>query len=114
LLEYRDKNHKTYLHWKASDFDSNQKPNWSHVYTDLAQLTARHTMKINQKSYDIEFAVEFLEIYFPGITKKLSDYDKTQRLVGFGEEADGYEIAKTKLEWISNLIKVGWHLCSNI
>lgn len=114
LLEYRDKNHKTYLQWKASDFDVNQKPNWSHVYTDLAQLTARHTMKINQKSYDIEFAVEFLEIYFPGITKKLSNYETTRRLVGFGEEADGYESAKAKLEWISNLIKVGWHLCSNI
>lgn len=110
LREYRDKNHKTYLQWKISDFDPQEQPNWSHIYTDLAQLTARHAFKIDRETYNIEFTINFLEIYFPGIAKKLLDDQTSRKLVGFSEDADGCDRAQATVEWISNLIKVGWHL----
>ncbi|MBD2603382.1 CRISPR-associated protein Cmr2 [Scytonema hofmannii FACHB-248] len=114
LREYRDKNHKTYLQWEKTNFDDNEQPNWSHIYTDLAQLTARHAFQIDRETYNIEFAVKFLEIYFPKIANTLLNDQITQNIVGFGEEANGYERAQATVEWIINLIKVGWHLCSNI
>ncbi len=111
LRQYRDRNYKTYLQWQKSEFDLDEKPNWGHIYTDLAQLTARHAFKLDRETYDSEFAIKFLEIYFPGITKKFDD--TAIKLIGYSEEADGYERAQATVEWISNLIKVGWHLCSD-
>ncbi len=114
LRTYRDRDRKTYWQWQNSSFDRNQQPNWNHIYSDLAQLTARHAFNLNRDTYNVALAIKFLEIYFPDIAEKLGDYDATQKLVGFSDDTDGDERAQATVEWICNLIKVGWYLCSNI
>jgi CRISPR-associated protein Cmr2 len=113
LRQYRDRDYKTYAKWQASNFQQELQPNWSHIYTDLSQLTARHAFKLNQDTFDTEFAIQFLNIYFPGIENELLNYDATQHLVGFSDDANAFERAQVTVEWICNLINVGWHLCSN-
>lgn len=88
--------------------------NWSHVYNDLAQLEYRRAFKIDKKTFDEKFACDFFDIYFPGEGKKLLDYKFAQCVVGFNDDDDRYERAKAIIDWISDLIKVGWHLCSDI
>ncbi|BAZ08558.1 hypothetical protein NIES4071_03630 [Calothrix sp. NIES-4071] len=113
LREYRDRYYKTYAKWQASNFNQELQPNWSHIYTDLSQLTARHAFKLDQDTFDTEFAIQFLNIYFPGIENELLNYEATQHLVGFSDDADAFERAQATMEWICNLIQVGWYLCSN-
>jgi CRISPR-associated protein Cmr2 len=113
LREYRDRYYKTYAKWQESNFAPEHQPNWSHIYTDLSQLSARHAFKLDRDTFDTEFAIQFLSIYFPEIENQLLDYDTTQHLVGFSDDADGFERAQATVEWICNLIQVGWHLCSN-
>ncbi len=114
LRDYRDKNYKTYSQWEKSGFDSKEQPNWSHVYTDLAQLTARHAFKIDRETYELKFLFNFLELYFPGIKTKLLDNIINQNIFDSAQQMDGYERAQATVKWISDLIKVGWNLCSNI
>lgn len=38
----------------------------------------------------------------------------TQLNVGFSDDDEGFERAKATIDWISDMIHVGRHLCSNI
>jgi CRISPR-associated protein Cmr2 len=94
--------------------DREGKANWSHIYNDLAQLQSRRAFKIDKEKFDEKFAVEFLDIYFPGISHKLLNYQSAKHIVGFSDDNDNaYERAKATIDWMSNLINVGWHLCLN-
>lgn len=93
--------------------DREGKSNWSHVYQDLAQLQSRRAFYRDKKTFVEKFAIEFFDIYFPGEGKELLKYEKAKQLVGFSDEDEGYERSKATVDWISDLIKVGWHLCSN-
>ncbi len=89
--------------------------NWSHIYTDLAQLEARNAFNINQPTSDGKrLALDFLDIYFPGWGKKIKDYKFAEKLIGYTENDSESERTEKTIEWIQNLIKVGWQLCSNI
>ena len=93
--------------------DREQKSNWSHVYNDLAQLESRRAFNIEKKTFDEKFALEFFDIYFPGEGKRLLNYNDAKPIIGFSDDDDAYNRAKAIIDWISDLIKVGWHLCSN-
>ncbi|MBD2440816.1 Cas10/Cmr2 second palm domain-containing protein [Nostoc sp. FACHB-110] len=93
--------------------DREGKTNWSHIYQDLAQLQSRRAFNTDKKNFSEKFAIEFFNIYFPDVGNELLNYDRAKYLVGFSDEDAPYERSKAKIEWISNLIKVGWHLCSN-
>lgn len=99
--------------------DRDKKSNWSHIYQDLAHLSSRRTFKIENtnEAYIVQkSASEFFDIYFPGEGKKLLE-DKNdklaQHLVGFSENDNQIDRAKSTINWITDLIEVGWHLCSN-
>ncbi|MCG6133964.1 MAG: CRISPR-associated protein Cmr2 [Nostoc sp. LLA-1] len=99
--------------------DREKQSNWSHIYQDLSHLESRRTFKIENtnEAYTVQkSALEFFDIYFPGQGKKLLD-DKdnklTRHLVGFSENDDAIDRARATIDWITDLIKVGWHLCSN-
>lgn len=92
--------------------DREGKSNWSHVYQDLAQLESRRAFNLDKKTFVEKFALEFFDIYFPGEGKKLLKYECAKHLVGFSDDDDSYERSKATVDWISNLIKVGWHLCN--
>ena len=94
--------------------DRDGKSNWSHIYQDLAQLQSRHAFKIDPQSFDYSFAIKFLKFYFPKeYIDKLSHPKSAKHLVGFSDDADGYECATAIIAWINDMINVGWHLCSN-
>ncbi|WP_017655702.1 Cas10/Cmr2 second palm domain-containing protein [Fortiea contorta] len=93
--------------------DREHQANWSHVYQDLAQLQARRAFNSDKKTFDEKFVIQFFDIYFPGEGKELQNDENAKRIVGFSDEDDIFDKSKAKIEWINNLIKVGWHLCSN-
>ncbi|NJK66938.1 MAG: CRISPR-associated protein Cmr2 [Microcoleus sp. SU_5_3] len=100
LKQYKDGDGKTW----------NQKPNWSHVYKDLAHLKARHAISFNpkEKKPDDRLALTLFQLYFQdrehlekNSKKIVGDYPNSER-------------SKQIIYWINDLINVGWQLCSNI
>ncbi|MBD2440575.1 Cas10/Cmr2 second palm domain-containing protein [Nostoc sp. FACHB-110] len=97
--------------------DRERNSNWSHIYQDLAYLESRRTFKIDNRNAATSVqksAIEFLDIYFPGEAKKFGDNNFVKHLVGFSESDNAEARATAVVDWISDLVKVGWHLCSNI
>ncbi|MCT7971765.1 Cas10/Cmr2 second palm domain-containing protein [Laspinema olomoucense] len=106
LSAYRDRSQKT--------------QNWAHIYQDVAMLEARHAFTKQQ----INIAEALVDIYFPGYKDILyrKNWFNTVGSAGIlGEPENHYEqgeISQYKFnaavnEWIINLAKVGFHLCSN-
>lgn len=99
-----------YLNILTKYQDREKKSNWSHIYQDLAQLESRRAFNLDKKTFVEKFAIQFFDIYFPGEGQQLLNYERAKHLIGFSEEDDNYERSKATIDWISNLIKVGWHL----
>ena len=92
------------LKWLKDYKDRDGGANWSHVYGDLAHLKARHAIqqKIPKpKSQDI--AIELLNLYF--------GKDKGGQLSENRIKITGGSDPKSVIEWIENMIQVGWQLC---
>jgi CRISPR-associated protein Cmr2 len=107
LKRYRDRNGNTYEKWESHGRDEKYKPNWNHIYSDLAQLKARHGIDLNpgKKNVDDTLALALFNIYFDD-----QDYliKNSSHIVG---SRDSYlEI----ICWINDLINVGWQLCTDI
>jgi CRISPR-associated protein Cmr2 len=91
------------------------KPNWTHIYNDVATLESRHAFKGNT-----QIAEELFKIYFPEckewIVKDnwwLSSHNDKSRTGILGHEKIDKNQDETELfnEWFINLAKVGFHLC---
>ena len=100
LKQYKDRDGKTW----------DQKPNWSHVYKDLAHLKNRHAISFNPKenSPDDELALALFQLYFQDNNNLEQNW---KHIVG---DYPNPEQSKQIIYWISDLINVGWQLCSNI
>lgn len=100
LKDYRDRNGKT-----------GKYANWSHVYSDLAQLKARHAIppKTAQKTDDA-VALSLLGLYFG---KDELGKDKKAELSRNRNSITGSEGTESVIAWIDGMIQVGWQLCSN-
>ena len=115
LLElYQDKTNKciffTYSKWETEGKDPKLFPNWSHVYKDLAHLKNRHAISFNpkEKRPDDELALTVFQLYFQDQENLKKNW---KHIVGDYENSEEY---KQIIYWISDLINVGWQLCSNI
>lgn len=103
-----------YVKWLKDYCDRNDKTgkdaNWSHVYSDLAQLKARHAIppktarKIDNPNEDV-VALSLFGLYF--------GEDKKEILSKHRKDITGSEGMKSVIEWIEGMIQVGWQLCSN-
>ena len=99
-----------YLHILDDYRDREGGKNWAHVYNDLAQLKARHAIKPFPGSNDTEIentnlklALALINLYFQNQSEKIKEDRK--KLVE--------DNSPTKLlSWISDLIIVGWQMCS--
>ncbi|NMG07206.1 type III-B CRISPR-associated protein Cas10/Cmr2 [Brasilonema sp. UFV-L1] len=111
------------------DREHNQeKPNWTHIYNDVAVLESRHVFDDD----GLDIALGLLEIYFPTQTDKLkpenwwNEYDADKQLIKTGilgdrlpyttDNTETGKLNQTKVNkaltnWIINLAKVGFHLC---
>jgi CRISPR-associated protein Cmr2 len=105
LKDYRDRNGKT-----GAD------ANWSHVYSDLAQLKAKHAIaprsarKVTQTTDDA-VALALLGLYFG--TDQLGKARQVELSSNRGT-ITGSEDTRSVLEWIEGMIQVGWQLYSKI
>ena len=108
--------------------DREKQSNWSHIYQDLAHLESRRVFDIenaDEARIVKQTALQFFELYFPGEGKKLitdikdgkNINDKkdelAKKLAGFSDDSDEIDRSKSIVNWITDLVKVGWHLCSN-
>jgi CRISPR-associated protein Cmr2 len=97
LTKYRDRDGKT---WGDS------KLNWTHLYSDWAQLKARRAIPLNDLSDQVDdrIALKIFELYF-------NDLDRFEK---YSQEIfkDNYT-PKAVVEWLDGLVNVGWQLCSN-
>jgi CRISPR-associated protein Cmr2 len=82
--------------------------NWGHVYNDLAHLKARHaiSLKADEDTIDDRLAIALFNIYF-NTTKNYFDRRPN------GKKIVENDTPKEIIQWISDLINVGWQLCSN-
>ncbi|OLP16752.1 hypothetical protein BST81_18810 [Leptolyngbya sp. 'hensonii'] len=97
-------------------------PNWTHIYTDVATLEARHAFQ------STTVALGLIEIYFGKAYRQLienpeiwwnRDGEKKQREFSgiLGDRASfkkGDRIEPTFNEWVINLAKVGFHLTQSL
>jgi CRISPR-associated protein Cmr2 len=107
LKNYCDREGKTYAEWECLGEDPKYLPNWSHVYTDLAHLVARHVIPSRTKeasNNEAKIAKAIFNIYFNQQGEYLSENRK--RIIG---DTSNQEF----INWIRDLINVGWQLCSN-
>jgi CRISPR-associated protein Cmr2 len=89
--------------------------NWTHIYKDWAMLKSRHAIRLkegnNPKNNPIDsyLARQMLNFYFNGAADKLSNAprDKSWKF------AVGEDTELAIVQWIDDLINVGWQLCSN-
>lgn len=97
LTKYQDRNDKTW---------GDPKLNWTHLYSDWAQLKARHAVNLKDRSGQVDdrIALKLFELYF-------NDLDRFEK---YSQEIfkDNYT-PKAVVEWLDGLVNVGWQLCSN-
>ena len=104
LKDYRDRNGQT-----------GKDANWSHVYSDLAQLKARHaiaprTKRKIPKISDDAVALSLFGLYFG---KDELGQDKKDELSRDRKKITGSEDTESVIQWIEGMIQVGWQLCSD-
>lgn len=102
LKDYRDRS--------SPERKTGKDANWSHVYSDLAELKARHAIspKTSQQTDNPNeniVALSLLGLYFGD--------DKKEILSKHRKYITGSESTKSVTEWIDGMIQVGWQLCSN-
>jgi len=97
LREYRDRNGTGW----------GQNPNWAHIFTDWAQLKARHAIpsRHNPTAGDDIVATEFFNLYFPGYGQILLD----QPADILGPQNDPLAM----IDWINGAIHTGWYLAAD-
>lgn len=92
-----------------------QKPNWTHIYNDVATLESRHAFQGNT-----QIAEALFKIYFPECEDWINQdnwwvdcYKDGLRTGLLGHEKKDAKKDATELfnEWFINLAKVGFHLC---
>jgi CRISPR-associated protein Cmr2 len=99
--------------------DRDKQSNWSHIYQDLAHLESRRVFDIENanEAYIVkQTALEFFDLYFTGEGQALINDTRNElakKLVGFSDDSNAMEKSKAIVDWITDLVKVGWHLCSN-
>jgi CRISPR-associated protein Cmr2 len=99
LKKYRDRDGKIW----------GENPNWSHIYSDWAELKARHAIRLNEMegiSINKEIALCLFNLYFNDTGKIFSQ----KRL---WDDITGNNTDEAIVNWINDLVQVGWQLCRN-
>ncbi|NET45710.1 type III-B CRISPR-associated protein Cas10/Cmr2 [Okeania sp. SIO2B3] len=87
--------------------------NWTHVYNDLAQLKARHGINPYPESGNTDFklALALMNLYFSDKDDETKQ-KKGKEILENQKYLVGDNSPKELLKWISDLILVGWQMCS--
>ena len=93
--------------------DRDKGKNWAHLYKDWAYLKARHAIRlrdVGRSSVDRDLALTMLDLYFEGWKEELAEPGK---IVDWKAVAGDNKDAAI-VQWVDDLVEVGWQLCSNI
>ena len=99
LTKYRDRDGKTW----------GQDPNWNHIYSDWAQLKARHAVRLKEMegiAIDKRIALALFNLYFNDIGTTFSQESLWSDIAGDNTD-------KAIVNWLNDLVQVGWQLCRN-
>ncbi len=103
LKKYRDRDGKTW----------GENPNWTHIYSDWATLKARHAIRLKETEklkVDNSLAIKFFDYYFDDAGKKIRENPQDKRWKYIAGDNKSLAV----VQWIDDLVQVGWQLCSNI
>ena len=115
LQHYQDRDGNTLEPLNSPVPRKKNKPNWTHIYNDVATLESRNAFKGNT-----QIAEALFKIYFPECEDWINrdnwwvDCYKDGLITGIlGHEEKDAKKDATELfnEWFINLAKVGFHLC---
>jgi len=111
LTKYRDRDGKTYPEWECQGQDQKYLPNWTHIYSDWAELKARHAIRLETigDENDLpnkEMAISLFNLYFDCLGDEFTQERKWFHLAG---DNTNLKI----VNWLDKLIQVGWQLCRN-
>lgn len=87
--------------------------NWAHLYNDWAHLKSRHAIRfreINNNLIDRDLALAMLDLYFEELGQEIQqakEKDNQWKAIA-GDNSDAAIV-----QWINDLVQVGWQLCSN-
>lgn len=112
LKQYKDRDGKTYPTWECQGRDSKYLPNWNHIYSDWEQLKARHAIRLTETEnlkVDDYLARQFIDYYFDNVGSRIRQNPPKARWNYIA--GDNKPLAV--VQWIDDLIQVGWQLCSN-
>jgi CRISPR-associated protein Cmr2 len=91
------------------DRGSEKTANWNHIYSDWATLKARHSIRLQtMENVEInkQIALSLFDLYFDDAGKRFEADRLWERLTGDNT-------ASAIVNWIDDLIQVGWQLCRN-
>jgi len=100
LTKYRD---------RSPDRKTGDKANWNHLYSDWATLKARHAIRLNTTegtAINKQIALSIFDFYFDDAGKVFEAERLWDKLAGDNTNA-------AIVNWIDDLIQVGWQLCRN-
>jgi len=115
LQQYQDRDKDTLKSLTPPAEGKKTKPNWTHIYNDVATLESRHAFKGNT-----QIAEELFKIYFPDCEEWIkpdnwwlhSHAGKLRTgILGHEEKDSKKEAHELFNEWFINLAKVGFYLC---
>ncbi|QIZ71666.1 Cas10/Cmr2 second palm domain-containing protein [Oxynema aestuarii] len=96
LTKYRDRNQKT-----------GAEANWNHIYSDWAQLKARHAIRLQTTENNPivkDIALSLFDLYFDNAADRFRKQRKWVYLTGKIDD-------ETIVKWLDDLIEIGWQLC---
>ncbi|MGB7712340.1 MAG: type III-B CRISPR-associated protein Cas10/Cmr2 [Microcoleus sp.] len=95
--------------YRDRDGNTGNQANWTHIYNDWAQLKARHAIRLKEMeelSINNEVAIALFNLYFDNAGKKFKQERKWIDLAGDNSDS-------AIVNWIDDLVQVGWQLCRN-
>jgi len=89
--------------------------NWTHLYNDWAHLKSRHAIRLyevdkKRNPIDRDLGLAMLDLYFDGLGQEIK-HAKEKKDQWKAIAGDNSDVAI--VQWINDLVQVGWQLCSN-
>ena len=100
LTKYRDRNQK-----------AGSEANWNHLYSDWAALQSRHAIQLKAKEEQLvnkEIAIQIFDFYFDNAA---TQFTSKQWGDFIGHISGSKERDLAIMNWMNDLIQVGWQLC---
>jgi len=98
LTKYRDR-----------DGNTGKNANWNHLYSDWATLKARHAIQLQDRqtvALNKQIALTIFDLYFDKAGQIFEAERQWEKLTGENTSA-------AIMNWMNDLIQVGWQLCRN-